>query len=279
MQTFTNISDHQTTAFGARYYDPVLSGLFLSIDPMSDEYPSLSPYTYCTWNPVKLVDPDGCENVIYIVNLQKGKASIDVTKLINEANNRFENLGLETRVMLATDGANFNPKYIDKTDSYAVIGSAFDVKNFISAKNGSETINTWKGGTSNPEKSENNNTKKGNYIAIDASGLESAASNLGFDKTEMAALTILHGAGHNAGFNHSDDLQSQRRFGQTSDNAAIMIGGTMLSHQKNKGLDYIMSPESNSKYVERMKSVFGTNKASNNYDKNKFNNQARYIVY
>jgi len=30
-----------------------------SVDPMSDKYPSISPYAYCAWNPVKLVDPDG----------------------------------------------------------------------------------------------------------------------------------------------------------------------------------------------------------------------------
>ena len=47
--------------FGARYYDPALSGLFISIDPMSDKYPSISPYAYCVWNPVKLVDPDGMD--------------------------------------------------------------------------------------------------------------------------------------------------------------------------------------------------------------------------
>ena len=45
--------------FGARYYDSDLSGLFLSVDPMSDKYPSLSPYAYCAWSPVKLVDVDG----------------------------------------------------------------------------------------------------------------------------------------------------------------------------------------------------------------------------
>ena len=47
--------------FGARYYDSDLSGLFLSVDPMADKYPSLSPYAYCAWNPVKLVDPNGRE--------------------------------------------------------------------------------------------------------------------------------------------------------------------------------------------------------------------------
>ena len=45
--------------FGARYYDSDLSGLFLSVDPMADKYPSISPYAYCAWNPVKLVDPNG----------------------------------------------------------------------------------------------------------------------------------------------------------------------------------------------------------------------------
>ena len=32
--------------FGARYYDPSISGLFLSVDPMADKYPSISPYYY-----------------------------------------------------------------------------------------------------------------------------------------------------------------------------------------------------------------------------------------
>jgi len=44
--------------FGARYYDSGLS-IWLSVDPMSDKYPSMSPYNYCANNPVMLVDPDG----------------------------------------------------------------------------------------------------------------------------------------------------------------------------------------------------------------------------
>ncbi|MCR5424719.1 MAG: RHS repeat-associated core domain-containing protein [Bacteroidales bacterium] len=45
--------------YGARYYWSELLTGWLSVDPMSDKYPSMSPYAYCAWNPVKLVDPDG----------------------------------------------------------------------------------------------------------------------------------------------------------------------------------------------------------------------------
>ena len=45
--------------FGARYYDSDILTGWLSVDPMADKYPSLLPYDYCGWNPVKLVDPDG----------------------------------------------------------------------------------------------------------------------------------------------------------------------------------------------------------------------------
>lgn len=33
--------------------------MWLSVDPMADKYPNVSPYAYCAWNPVKLIDPDG----------------------------------------------------------------------------------------------------------------------------------------------------------------------------------------------------------------------------
>ena len=54
--------DNETsyTYFGARYYDADLSS-WLSVDPLSDKYPSLSPYCYSADNPVVLVDPNGEE--------------------------------------------------------------------------------------------------------------------------------------------------------------------------------------------------------------------------
>ena len=52
--------------FGARYMDHELMTMWLSVDPMVDKYPSISPYAYCAWNPVKLVDPDGKKFTVWI---------------------------------------------------------------------------------------------------------------------------------------------------------------------------------------------------------------------
>ena len=77
ISAFTGKERDRETGFGycgARYYDSDLSGLFLSVDPMSDKYPSLSPYAYCAWSPVKLIDPNGMDTVVSI-NLNEGKTS------------------------------------------------------------------------------------------------------------------------------------------------------------------------------------------------------------
>ncbi len=56
--------------FGARYLDSKL-GLWLSVDPMADDYPSISPYMYVAGNPIRLIDPDG--EKIYIIDPETGK--------------------------------------------------------------------------------------------------------------------------------------------------------------------------------------------------------------
>ncbi len=64
--------------FGARYYDPNIS-IWLSVDPLSDKYPSLSPYTYTANNPIRLIDPNGMEITEYenaqtkeVINIDDG---------------------------------------------------------------------------------------------------------------------------------------------------------------------------------------------------------------
>ena len=55
--------------YGARYYWSELWNGWLSVDPMVDKYPGVSPYAYCVWNPVVLVDPEGMDTIkIYLDN-------------------------------------------------------------------------------------------------------------------------------------------------------------------------------------------------------------------
>ena len=44
--------------FGARF---LLSdaGIWLSVDPLADKYPGISPYAYCNWNPIGRIDFHG----------------------------------------------------------------------------------------------------------------------------------------------------------------------------------------------------------------------------
>ena len=75
--------------FGARF-DNVDLG-FMSVDPMSDKYPSISPYAYCAWNPIILLDTNG-EGVIgaivgAVVNTAIDIVSQTVSNGLNNLNN------------------------------------------------------------------------------------------------------------------------------------------------------------------------------------------------
>ena len=246
---------------------------------MADKYPSISPYAYCAWNPMKLVDPDGTENIIYIVNLQGKNGTVNVNEIIEETNNRFKALGLETRAMLAPDGVNFNPKYMDNTDSYALIGDVSSIKEFVknNSPNQYSTFSNWLGGTNNPEKSVNNRSQKGDIIGIDVNALESAAARLKTDSKTMGAFLIMHGAGHNAGMNHSNEQTRDNR--QSKHTAAIMMGGDAHSWFNNRNMDIVLNKNNNSFYNEKMKAVFGNNKASSNYVTKKNKTEHPYVMY
>ena len=70
--TFTGKEKDEETGygyFGARYMDHELMTMWLSVDPLADKYPNISPYAYCVWNPIKLVDPDGMDTIkLYLDN-------------------------------------------------------------------------------------------------------------------------------------------------------------------------------------------------------------------
>ncbi|MCR5570137.1 MAG: RHS repeat-associated core domain-containing protein [Paludibacteraceae bacterium] len=62
--------------YGARYLDPA-GARWLSVDPMWENDPDKTPYNYCLNNPVKLVDPDGKENVLCYANTNENALNIN----------------------------------------------------------------------------------------------------------------------------------------------------------------------------------------------------------
>ncbi len=55
------------TLYSEATLQPDIVSMWLSPDPLSDEYPSWSPYVYCLNNPIKLIDPDGREPILPFV--------------------------------------------------------------------------------------------------------------------------------------------------------------------------------------------------------------------
>ena len=50
--------------YGARYLNPT-SAVWMSVDPLWEKNIDASPYSYCHGNPVKMIDPDGMDEIYY----------------------------------------------------------------------------------------------------------------------------------------------------------------------------------------------------------------------
>ena len=102
---------------GARFRNAAL-GMWLSADPLADEYPSQSPYNYALNNPVVYYDPDGREVVF-----SDSSEAADAANALNEVNSganisveavveEHSFLGLfswtTTTYKLSTNGSNFD---------------------------------------------------------------------------------------------------------------------------------------------------------------------------
>ena len=145
--------------FGARYMDYELMTGWLSVDPMSDKYPSLSPYNYCAWNSIKLVDPDGEETI----ECDDGwKTSID------------KNTGQKTLVKVNTDGGDTYQSFVDQ------LGPLCSTRDFVEQySNMGYSVSD---GTGNISTSEENGTKISNILS-DIGTINGTLASLTFSKS------------------------------------------------------------------------------------------------
>jgi len=210
---------------------------------LEKKHPSLNPYNFVANSPLIFVDPDGNDNIIYLVALasavKEGLSKADMLGIVEKANENYKKLGLNTRVQLFDEEVNgvFNENFIDKNDSYVLLGSTEEIAERISnQKNHSESAANitdpefWTGGVDNPEISVPGNldyNDLGQGIFIDASDAIIFGKSFKAEPVEMIAFIINHGSAHNSNGSNHDVIGGICSKGQ-SIYTSIMYGGSSL---------------------------------------------------
>lgn len=106
-----------TYDYGARQHDPIL-GRWDRIDPLCEKYYSTSPYAYCMNNPVRFIDPDGCEI--------KGYTKKDAAQVVEDIRAIFSAKEFDNfRNLIVQSGKKQNGKSLAKISNDA-LKAAFD---------------------------------------------------------------------------------------------------------------------------------------------------------
>src|SRR5690606_3222924 len=70
-----NDKETKTQDYGMRIYNPGL-GKFLSVDPLTKQYPELTPYQFASNTPIQAIDLDGAEAWVVIKETKYGQTSL-----------------------------------------------------------------------------------------------------------------------------------------------------------------------------------------------------------
>lgn len=116
--------------FGARYMNHELMTMWLSVDPMADKYPNISPYAYCTWNPILFIDPNGEEKIIsFVINSSNQEYNEENRHIIDAANRYEEN---ESVIHLWAHGSSNSIIYCNPNNKHSKISDAVQMHAFLS---------------------------------------------------------------------------------------------------------------------------------------------------
>jgi RHS repeat-associated protein len=281
--------------FGARMLDPRV-GRWFAPDPIL--HPDYSAYSYVVNNPLVFVDPDGKDNIIYIVLLPSALNHLtleDLQTIKDEANAILKSYGLETQIKFYNPnaGGEFHSVYLDATDTYVVFGETSDIVKQFGKNTNNYTRSIHISDIKNPEifeLADGSGFGQGAIIKTDL--LDELSTSLKTNKIKAAKYLLLHSVGHNAGMgldlipgsgDHKKNVNGLNNFVEVNKNTLVLEAGTIARSidPSNLSTDYnnkllkrdkriitiedVFKIENNLTFVKRMIERFGKNKPKSNY--------------
>jgi RHS repeat-associated protein len=172
--------------YEARQYDPAM-GRFTTMDPLAEKYYSISPYVYCLNNPVKYVDPDGKDIILFNVTHRNNNGNPDGTR---GQVSSTTNLALKD-IVRTKEGREFFAQFAKAGD--VVGGYTFKENGKHSSTNLTVFDYSWEKETGNVIPMANNGS-----IAISEDKVTLKISSYGSDKNEVGETltheTQIHGS-------------------------------------------------------------------------------------
>ena len=171
--------------------------------------------------------------------------------MAREANRNSRTVGLETRVLIHK-GKEFDMSKMDATDAVAFVGKAQNVYGEVDKQSASgqdfgvsynfkaeAMVNGFGSVTANSSIVPEVSAFNGNTILIATEALAAFSKSSGVEHAEAGGFTIVHGAGHNAGLNHSGDnatvYSGTNRFSIPIPFPSVMSSGDQVSKSVNRG--------------------------------------------
>ena len=110
---FVENNDNQSNETNLK---PEIVSRFLSVDPLTKEYPELTPYQFASNRPIDGIDLDGLENLSYLFKEEnKGKTQLSVVDYTKtEATHGPLGNGIEIKTILKDGSIRHSFAYVDK---------------------------------------------------------------------------------------------------------------------------------------------------------------------